>query len=195
MKTFNVIRSSHWEDTGEETKNLPEEALLQITADSQLYEDMRSGSLGCDGLLVLTVPANLYRVRNKPLFLAESTWPSATQPGRWFLWTPAPLCMPSFQHSQQPLEGGIAIPFLRWEKESREWLWKSLEVPRLVRNWAICCLTIMQHAPTAPSRNLPLWVLRLIPSCFPHSLSSSIFYVFNTPQVSILSHPLFESSS
>lgn len=174
VETFTVIRS-HWGDTGEGTKNLPEEAWLQITADSQLYKDMRSGSLGCDWLLGLTIPAKLYRVGGKPLFWEESTWPSAYQPGHWFLWTLAPSHTPSFQPSQQQCKDGITIPFRRWEKESKEWLSKSLEVPRLIRNWAVCCPTIMQHVSAAPSRNPPLWVWWLIPSCFPHSLSSSIF--------------------
>lgn len=47
-RTFNVIRSSHWGVTREGTQDLPKEALLQITADSQLHEDTGSGSLGCD---------------------------------------------------------------------------------------------------------------------------------------------------
>lgn len=47
-RTFNVIRSSHWEDTHEGTQDLPKEALLQITADSQSCGDTGSGSLGCD---------------------------------------------------------------------------------------------------------------------------------------------------
>lgn len=48
VRTFNVIRSSHWGDTHEGTQDLPKEALLHITADSQLCEDTGSGSLGSD---------------------------------------------------------------------------------------------------------------------------------------------------
>lgn len=61
-RTFCAIGSSHRRDTGEGTKHLQEEALLHITAHSQLCEDMGSGSQGCDWLLVWTVSTNLYWV-------------------------------------------------------------------------------------------------------------------------------------
>ena len=117
------------------SQNLPEEALLQITADSQLWEDSGSGSPGCGWIQVLTVRAYLYWVSTSREIYPDQVPPTlVTDTYKCLLLSMCHL----IQSSHQTSEDSIIRPFHRWENKSRERLCKSLKVKRLVRNWAIC---------------------------------------------------------
>ena len=111
MRTFYVIKSSHGGDTGEGTKSLQEEALLHIRAESQLCEDMGSGSLGRDWLLVLTVSANLYwGIRG----IFPDQVPPSLVPGN-YEWS-APLHMPPHSSLSTALWRWYYYPISRMRK-------------------------------------------------------------------------------